>query len=155
MKKLLIFLITLPLLGAIFTACSDDKNPDVTVTAEYENAVVSNGMVYVVKGDTLVVDSLFVEAVNTSHKAMIIGPVSYYLNGYPVARVVVAPYKVAIPTDSLAVGAYQLQIGLNVAEEDYPLGVTTSEVTVNVVNSVADVPGDTTVNPHMARLRNL
>lgn len=155
MKKLLLFLIALPLLCIVAVSCSDDKTPDVNVMAEYANGVVSNGKVYVVKGDTLIVDSLYVEASNAAHKAMIIGPVSYYLNGYPVLRVIIPPYRLAIPTDSLAVGAYQLQIVLNVAEEDFPLAVTTSEVSVNVVGSIDDVPSDTTVNPHISRLRNI
>lgn len=146
MKKLLLFLVAFPLLSIGAISCSDDKTPDVNVFAEYENAVVSNGKVYVVKGDTLVVDSLYVEATNPSHKAMIIGPVSYYMNSYPLARVIVPPYRLAIPTDSLEEGAYQLQMAMNVAEEGYELAGLATAVTVNVVGTAADIPSDTQEN---------
>lgn len=144
MKRLFYLLIALPLLGFAAVSCDDDKAPNVDVMIDYVNATVSNGSVYVVKGDTLVVDSLYVSAVNTSHNATIVGPVSYYFNGLPIGRVIVPPYKLYIPTSDLDVGAYQLQMTMTVAEEDYPLGICSSEATINVVSSVADIPSDPT-----------
>lgn len=147
MKRLFYYLIALPVLAFAAMACDDDKAPNVDVMVNYRNATVSNGTVYVVKGDTLVVDSLYVTAVNTSHKATIVGPVSYYFNGLPIGRVIVPPYKLSIPTDDLDIGAYKLQMNMTVAEEDYPLGICTSEATINVVSSTGDVPSDPAEGP--------
>ena len=63
MKKLVYLLLALPLM-VIAAACSDDDSnlPDVSIHVDYKNAKVVDRQVYVVKGDTLVVDSIYVKS---------------------------------------------------------------------------------------------
>lgn len=138
MKKLILFLFALPLLALI--SCGDDNEPDVNIFMKYKNAVVSDDEVYVVKGDTLVVDSLWIEAVNKKHNASIVGPAGYYLGGVPIARTVIPPYRMKISTDNFAAGKYYLQVVMVIAEEDCALATGVAEVSFNVVNSTADIP---------------
>lgn len=153
MKKLLLMLLALPMMALV--SCSDDDTPNVDVTINYDNAtVLTNGSVYVVKGDTLFVDSMYVTAVNKNHNASIVGPVYYSINNIPVARVVMPPYKLAIPTDSMAVGAYSLQFYMDVAEEQCTLGTCAGSVDLNIVNDSTEIPSDVSPTPGTTVIRN-
>lgn len=140
MKKLLSFFLALPLL-AFMAACNDDDDtPQVEISFTYSGAVVSDGAVYVVKPDTLVVESVNVVPVRQGHKATCTGPVNYWLNGYPLATSFIAPYGVRIPTDGLDVGAYKLSANMGIAEEGYALATALVSVQINVVADSTDIP---------------
>ena len=59
MKKFFYLLLLLPL-AMISTSCDDDddKVPDVNISASITNGVVKDGVIYAVKGDTLIVDQI-------------------------------------------------------------------------------------------------
>lgn len=138
MKKLTLILFLLPLMSLI--SCGDDNTPDINIHINYKNTVGADGSVYLVKGDTLVVDSLWVTAVNTKHIATIAGPVSYLFGGVPVARIVLPPYKLRVATDSIATGDYYLQLVMDVAEEDCTLATAVTQFGVKIVADSTDIP---------------
>lgn len=142
MKKLTLLLLALPLIATLITSCDDDNTPDVNVGIRYANAVAPDGTVYLVKGDTLTIDSLWVTAVNTKHNASIVGPVTYLMQGVPLARVIPAPYKFRIPTDSATTGNYTLGVAMNVAEEDCTLASAAVSLAVSIVADSTQIPAD-------------
>lgn len=144
MKKILYFLFVIPILAFMSQSCDDNDTPDVNFHMRFVNATVSDGDIYVVQGDTLTVDSAWVTAVNPSHKADLLPPVNYEIAG--VGRFVspFAPYRLAIPTDSLEVGTYQFAILGRVAEVNCSLGIGVAQATLNVVANASDIPTGTT-----------
>lgn len=143
MKKFLLALLALPMLLAA-TSCSDDDSlPQVNINLTYGNAVVVDNRVYVVKNDTLRVESVNVTAVREGHKATN-GSVSYFIDGVPVGTNPFAPYGIAIATDSFEPGAYVLQLVMPIYEEGCELSTALSQVSVNVVASQADIPSSAT-----------
>lgn len=143
MKKLLLIIAMLPLIAMM--SCGDDNTPDINIYIDYQNTVGTDGYVYLVKGDTLTVDSLWVEAVNKKHIASIVGAVDYMFGGVPVARRVIPPYKLRLPTDSVNVGEYALQIVMDVAEEDCTLATAATQFGVKIVADSTEIPTGTDV----------
>lgn len=140
MKKILYFLLVVPMLAFMSQSCDDNDTPDVNFHMAFVDATVYDGDIYVVQGDTLKVDSAWVTAVSTSHKAELLPPVNYEIAG--VGRFVTnfAPYRFAIATDSLEVGTYQFAIMGRVAEVNCALGIGVAQSTLNVVANRSDIP---------------
>lgn len=139
MKRFIYILLLLPAL--VLSSCHDDKTADVRISLSYENAVVVNSVIYVVKPDVLTVASVSVEAVNSSHKAAN-GAVSYWLSSQPIATNPVEPFGVEIPTESLDPGRYVLQISMPVFEEGCELTTAGITLPVMVVESADEIPSD-------------
>lgn len=139
MKKLWFLLLALPLLGMMTSCDDDDKLPQVNISLEYNNATVVDDAVYVVRPDSLIVASVVLTPVREG-KYVTNGPVSYWLNGAPVAVNPYAPFGVKIPTDRLAVGKYVLTLEMTVAEEGCQLATAMAQVQVNVVENASDIP---------------
>lgn len=139
MKKLWFLLLALPLIGMMTSCDDDDKLPKVDISLEYNNATVVDGSVYVVKPDTLEVASVKVTAVREGNKVTN-GPVSYWLNGAPIAVNPYAPFGVKVPTDKLAIGGYTLTMEMTVAEEGCQLATAVAQVKVYLVENASDIP---------------
>ncbi|MCM1482890.1 MAG: hypothetical protein NC043_01015 [Muribaculaceae bacterium] len=151
MKKLVYLLLALPLL-ALAAACSDDdKNlPDVTLNVTYKNGSVVDRQVYVVQGDTLVVDSVYLTSNRAGKNAGIVGGVSYWWDGIPYSFTLpngaimnlnpVPPYRISVPTDDANVGAHSLTMLMDIAQEGSELASAAAGITVNVVADAADIP---------------
>lgn len=116
MKKLFYLLAALPLL--FFASCHDDDDlPDVNVSIDYSGAKTVEGVAYVVQGDTLSIDSVYVTPVNPNQRA-IIGSVTYYLDQRLLGYAPVQPFSVGIPTGFLPVGNHMLRLEMSVFQED-------------------------------------
>lgn len=151
MKKLLALFLMLPML-AFLPACDDDDDmPQVNISFSYSGGVVADGLVYVVKPDTLVVESINVVPVRQGHKAICTGPVNYWLDGYPIATSFISPFGVRIPTDGLEIGTHTLSANMGIAEEGYSLATAMVSMKISVVADTDDIPqpsgGTTTEMP--------
>lgn len=140
MKKFFYLLLLLPL-AMISTSCDDDddKVPDVNISASITNGVVKDGVIYAVKGDTLIVDQITL--VNNSGKEGTIGAVTYYWNHYLMGTAVVAPYTVKINPDVMPVGRHLLQATMPVYVVDYPVCFGEIAYPVQVVETADELPG--------------
>lgn len=145
MKKLLLFLLALPLLAIAVSSCDSDKDlPQVKIGFTYTNAVVSDGRVYVVQPDTLYIDSISVVPLSPGHVAACVGPVNYWLDGYPLGASFMPPFGIGIPTGSLMVGTHTLTVNMEIAEEGYALATAVSAIRFNVVADSTDIPSSAT-----------
>ncbi|MCM1292151.1 MAG: hypothetical protein NC111_00315 [Bacteroides sp.] len=141
MKKLYLLLLALPLMFAAVSCHDDDDDmPQVKISLNYENGAVNGSNVYVVKPDTLVIESVNVTAVRPGHVATCVGPVNYWLSGYPIGTSFIAPFGARIATNDLEVGQYSLTLTMGIAEEGYSLATAMASVMVNVVADANDIP---------------
>lgn len=137
----------LPLMAIAFTSCNDDddnNNPQVTISFDFKNGVSDGSTVYVVQPDTLYLTGINVKAVRPNHVATAVGPVSYWLNGYPQGTVYLPPYGVAINSDQLDLGTYTLTAQMGIAEEGCSLATALTSVKISVVADSTDIPTDAT-----------
>ena len=101
MKRLFYLLFILPL---ILVSCDDDNElPDVKFNVEISGGKNVNGIIYVVKGDTLTVEKVEILSHNTKGAAM--GEVSYFWDGLFLLTNPFPPYKINIATDRM--GSYE------------------------------------------------
>ena len=140
MKKLFyLFMLLLPL-GFITSCSNDDDLPDVNVTATFDNVVDDAGVLYVVKGDTLKLESLTVKS--NDGKNAIITSVNYSFYNIPPFAVLFAPYSVNFLTDDLASGyVYPLNAAFVIAQEDKSLANATLQYSIAVVDDASALPG--------------
>lgn len=140
MKKYLIALLTLiPLLA--FTACDDDDNlPNVDFDLTIDGAVNVDGTLYVVRGETLTVESITV--INKDGGGAFITSASYYWNGYFLGRTVQPPFGFEIETnESTRLGRSRLEIYAPLFASDKTLANAFIQYGVTVVESSEDIPG--------------
>lgn len=140
MKKILLLLLALPLLFAATSCDSDNDLPDVMITVNYRNAVDYNDVLYVVQGDTLMIDSVGVQPATPNGKATQILGVSYRLNGWLVANNPIPPFGVAIPTDSLTPSAMVLSMQMPVLQIDKTPGTAYIKRRIQLVGSESELP---------------
>lgn len=144
MKKILMMLLALPLMW-IATSCHDDDDlPDVILNVTYENAINYENALYVVKGDSLIVDNVTAEPASPNGKACQILAVQFRFNGWLVATDPIAPFGVAIPTDGFDVGDYVLGLECPVVQVDKTPATAFITRKVRIVASEADLPVATT-----------
>lgn len=142
MKRLLILLFMLPMFG-FMTSCSDEAElPNVDIDILFENGIVSESQVYVVKPDVLYVTGISVEAVNPNHEAMVAGLVTYTVDGLFPGFVAYPHEKVAINTENLPIGPHVLTAEMNIAEEECELARALVAVKFIVVEDESEIPGD-------------
>ncbi len=146
MKKLFYLLLALPL---IFVACDDDdddKFPEVRVAFETSGSTVVDGRIYVVQGDTLSIDSIGVEAVN-SKKQVAIGAVTYYWDYLAIGTNVVKPYNISLITKNVPLGNHLLQVECSLLAVDYPIITAFFTYPVTVVATAEEIPSGGTNIP--------
>ncbi len=147
MKKLFYLLLALPL---VFVACDDndddDKFPEVRVGFETSGSTVVDGRIYVVQGDTLSIDSIGVEAVN-SNKQVAIGAVTYYWDYLAIGTNVVKPYNISLITKNVPLGNHLLQVECSLLAVDYPIVTAFFTYPVTVVATAEEIPSGGTNTP--------
>ena len=140
MKKLLFLLLMLPL-GLFVASCDDDnKVPEVSVSAKVSGAVVDNGVIYVVKGETFQFESL--DLVNNTGKNGCIGSVTYFLDGLVVGTAVSPPFQFVVDTENLPVGNHLISADASVYVVDYSVCWGVFQFPVKVVADESDLPGE-------------
>lgn len=154
MKKFFYLLMALPL-AFIAASCSDDDDlPDVSINVDYKNVTVVDNQVYVVSGDTMVVDSVYVVSNRADKNAAIVEGVRYWVNGLPVLfnyqsitgqivndnLNVVPPYRLSIKTDDSMIGSNTITMNMGIAQEGAELGAAVARIVFKVVASADDIP---------------
>ncbi len=144
MKKLLFLLLALPL---VVVSCSDDGDnlPKVSLSVDGSGGVVSDGVIYLLQGDTLSVDSITVVAENST-PGVRIASANYFLDYRPVWSTVVAPFAFKLDSGKMSVGRHLFEIQCPIAAVGYAPAVAFMSYQVRVVDDVADMPveGDST-----------
>ena len=142
MKKFFYLLLALPLFASL-AACDDDEKsiPDVNVSIEYSGATLNDGVLYVVKGDTLKIEALNVTPAPGTGKAML-GQTTYAWDGRSFFTTGIAPFGVNIVTDDMAEGPHTLSVKSQIFQVDKSLGWGIFNYKVEVVAAPEDQPGD-------------
>ena len=119
MKKFLLALMLLPLLGT-FSSCSDDSDDlpevDIKVVISGGTQDPTDNTIHVMQGTPLVIESLTAEPRNG--KDAVLGMTTYYINGLPALQTNIPPFTATINTDRLAPGSYILQIRTTIFQVD-------------------------------------
>lgn len=143
MKKIFYLLLLTVLPMVALTACHDDDGddlPNVKFDVEVTKATVDDGVIYVVAGDSIVVESVKVFNQEPGKSALITAA-TYFWDGYPLGTNVVSPYGFGIAvSQATAVGRHYLQIACPVYAVDKEAATATLQYPVQVVASKADLP---------------
>lgn len=140
MKKLFFYLFAaLPLI--VFNSCSDDDDlPDVDFKLEVTDGVSVDGVLYVVRGESLVIDGITVVN-NEKNKTAIITAATYYWDAFRLGTSAVAPYGFTISTtEQTPLGHHELAIECPVYAVDKSPAVANLFYNVEVVADEADIP---------------
>ena len=140
MKKfLMILLAVIPVF--LFTACDDDDNlPDVDFDLTIDGAVNVDGTLYVVRGETLTIESITV--INKDQGGAFITSASYYWNGFFLGKTVQPPFGFEIETnENTRLGRNRLEIYAPLFASDKTLANAFLQYAVTVVESADDIPG--------------
>lgn len=140
MKKLLYFLLLLPL-TFVAASCDDDNDvPDVDITTNVsgDGVVVNNRTIYAVPGDTIFVDFTMK---NYTNKEGNLGVVNLYMDRIMFAQTVPGE-KFGISTEGMPVGRHLLQASMPVFVVDYPICWAYSDYIIQLVENRADIPTD-------------
>lgn len=137
MKKLLYLLLLLPL-GFLASCDSDNDLPDVDITVTFDNVVEGEDAIYVVKGDTLKIES--VTCKGNDNKQAMVNEVTYVLDGFPLGTSIIAPYGATIATDNFSAGKFLLGLRMNVLQVDKSLAFGVISFGFKVVDSADELP---------------
>lgn len=136
MKRLLFLLLALPLL---MTSCKDDDDmPNVDFNVDITGGVNVGGVIYVVKGDTLKINS--VEIVSHDDKNAAIGAVSYFWDGNFLLTNPIPPYGIKITTGQMAINKHHLHFNCPVYVVDYPILTAYFDYQVRLVDVPDSIP---------------
>ena len=145
MKKLLYFLIALPML--ILASCHDENDlPDVNVGITYTGATSLDGSLYIVQGDTVTIDSVYVTPVNPNSRALVAN-VTYFLDQRLMSYSPIAPFSMGFLTENLPVGKHTLRLDMTVLEVDREPGTYYLLVPLTVVADSTKLPRIAPVTP--------
>lgn len=139
MKKLYYFLImALPVL--FFAACDDDNNlPDVDVSISIDGGVRIDGVIYVVQGDTLSIESINVENRDQNKEALITSA-TYSWDYRYVGISVTPPFGAQFDTANMPLGDHLLQIECPLYAVDKSPAALYMAYKVKVVANADDIP---------------
>lgn len=138
MKKFF-YLLLLPLLAVMVTACDDDDKdlPNVSLSIDYSGATEVDGVLTVEQGEVLSIDALNVIPAEGTKKATL-GQTIYYLDGIPFYTTVVVPFETGIDTSELEIGRHVLGVRTTVYQVDKEIGFALAEFYFNVVAPTSD-----------------
>lgn len=139
MKKFYYYLLlALPMI--MFASCDDDKNlPNVDVSITVDGGVSVDNVIYVVKGDTLKIESINVSN-REEGKTAVITSASYYWDGLPAGISVTPPFGANFVTKNMSLGKHLLQIQSPVYAVDKSVGMLYMGYNVELVEDAADIP---------------
>lgn len=136
MKRLFYLLFILPL---ILVSCDDDNElPDVKFNVEISGGKNVNGIIYVVKGDTLTVEKVEILSHNTKGAAM--GEVSYFWDGLFLLTNPFPPYKINIATDRMLIDKHILEFNCPLYVVDSPILTAYFRYPVKLVEAPDSIP---------------
>lgn len=143
MKKIFCLLLFLPLIFGFSSCGNDDEVPIVSLQAKVSDAVIAENVIYVVRGETLKVDGIYL--INDTGKEAALGVVTYFLDGAVLGQSAVQPFGFEMSTDNLQLGIHQLTAEMPIYVVDYPICWGAFSFDINVVESADDLPvGPTT-----------
>lgn len=141
MRKLAKYLLlAIPAMLA-FTSCDDSGKelPQVIMNVNYSNASQVNGILYVVQGDTLKVDSItLTKKPNTKNAAIL--RVGLGINGFLTDYTTIPPFAMQVPTESLDTGRYVMTIQGDVVQVGKSPAVALIATKLKVVADAGEVP---------------
>lgn len=140
-KFLAMMLAVLPIMAFALSSCTDDDDlPDVNISLEVEDGVVSDGVIYVVQADTI--DIAGIKVVNNeANKGALVTNVNYYWDGYFYAPSVFYPFGMVFPTSpNTTLGNHSIDVTCTVLAADKSISTATLSFPVRVVASEADLP---------------
>ena len=142
MKKIFYYLLLMLPLGMLATSCDDDDNkiPNVSIQATISGGVFDDDEIYIVKGETLVVDGL--KLVNNTNKEGTLGAVTYYWDHYLIGTNITQPFSLSINTSEQPLGRHLLQAQMPIYVVDYPICWGYIQYYVNIVETADELPGD-------------
>lgn len=136
MKKIFYLLLVLPL---IMVSCKDDDElPDVKFNVEISGGKNVNGVIYVVKGDTLTVEKVEIASHNSKGAAM--GEVSYFWDGMFLLTNPFPPYKINIATDEMIMPNHILEFNCPLYVVDSPILTAYFRYPVKLVDVPDSIP---------------
>ena len=135
MKKIFYLLLILPLM---MVSCKDDEMPNVKFNVEFSGGKNVNGVIYVVKGDTLNVEN--VEIASHDSKGAAMGAVSYFWDGLFLLTNPFSPYKIKIPTDDMVLPNHILEFNCPLYVDDSPILTAYFRYPVKLVSTPDSIP---------------
>ena len=139
MKKLLFLLIVLPF---VLVSCDDDNEmPNVDFKVEISGGKNVDGVIYVLKGDTLTINDIFVESKDDRNAAM--GAVSFFWDGQFLYTKQLPPYRIQIFTEKMILPNHILEFNCPLYVEDSPILTAYFRYPVKLV----DVPDSSPQEP--------
>lgn len=152
MRKFLNLLLFMSVMTAL-TSCHDDDNiPQVTFNVNYEGAIKTDGVFYVVRGDVFTITSVTVTPVDGTERAEL-GPVTYAWDYGVLGTNFISPYGLSIDTSVEPLGNHLLQLTATVIQEGKSLGQAAIGLPVKIVASPEDIPGYTPDTPSTGETR--
>lgn len=143
-----LFLLLAVLLPSVaFTSCDDENSfPDVDFSVTFDNAVYSNGILYVVEGEQFDITSIDVTNREAGKNAAITAA-NYYWDFEYIGSSVRPPYNFSIKlSPGTTAGRHNLQIECPVIAADKTPATATVVLDVLVVPSSNDMPNVDTEN---------
>ncbi len=136
MKRIFYLLLLLPLL---MVSCKDDDDmPNLDFTVDITGGKNINGVIYVVKGDTLKIEK--VDVASKDGKGAAVGAVSYFWDYHFLFTNPIYPYRMSIPTDKMIATNHLLQFNCPVYVVDYPILTAYFDYKVKLVESPDSIP---------------
>ncbi len=135
MKKLIYLLLVLPL---IMASCKDDEDPNVDFKVEISGGKNVDGTIYVLKGDTLTINDIFVESNDDRNVAM--GAVSFFWDGQFLYTKQLPPYRIQIFTEKMILPNHILEFNCPLYVEDSPILTAYFRYPVKLVGSIDSIP---------------
>lgn len=146
MKKLLYLLLLLPF-ALTMASCSDDDNlPNVTVTMDFSNAAVQDGVLFVAQTDTLYLDGITTKAIDSNQSATLVNA-RYYWNYIPTPTLTWSNFPLEIPVAYMPLtesGNNVLSLDATLLETDKSIAYTSINVPIKVVPTVEEFPAGMT-----------
>lgn len=142
MKKLIYLLLVLPFAMMISSCSSDNDLPNVDITMSFDNAVVKDGVVYVVADQTLSVTGLTTKAVDSNKQSAIVNA-RYFWNGIPAPGLTWSGFPMEINMAEMPLvesGNNILGLNATLLEVDKTMSYCTLNIPIKTVASAEDLP---------------